>query len=891
MRIGFLIGRLRGDVPAVSILEQAAALAARGHEVAVTSVYAPEQDPGAVPVAALADAPPPDPAAAGVATGAEQPSVLVPPEVQPGFVRSIDRPLRAHLVRAGLDVLVTPDVGLMAAAARLLPEETALVYQEYRPSGADADLGPLLASGPRIDLVTTPLPSTGRWLREELAPAGPTVAALPHTLSALDRQRFRPRSALDSPLIAITGSSVRGNAFRRLASALGQIAEQIPDWRLRVLGEVPARPDLDRPIRKFALYDRVEVVEQVRDADTEWARASIAVHVSRGPDLPLLAAGALAAGVPAIGYDFPSGARDFIEDERNGLLVAPGSTPGIAAALLRLARDEELRRRLGEGALRTFARLAAEADPARWESLLEKAVAHRRTPEAGRRTAGRPAAAPPVDTARMEQTTLTPQAARTLALGWAVRAAEASSSAWFVIPSDTLRDPVVAVPAEAREKFLAAVSAPGAPAEIALVDPGDHGWPERRGPIPAFAEELAGARTPRVRLEPWPRPDGAASLLSQGCAIDVEFWQRSPAGELIAPRPNRFVRSVPTDAELVPASVEGVTVRTLPLMVRATVHDCTFPIDVVYTWVDGLDPVWNEARLRRLADIAGTAATRESSGRARFVSRDELRYSLRSVHLFAPWVRRIHLVTAGQTPPWLVDHPQIRVVDHAEILPAAALPTFNSHAIEAALHRVPDLAEHWIYFNDDIFLGRPLRQQAFFSPAGQPMLFPEYVAIGDEDTAEVATAKPWVKAAWNNRRLLDASVGRINVLPMRHTPHAHRTSVIADLERRFPEEFERTRHSPFRADTDISVLSSLAQHYGLATGQALVGVAEDAFVDISSAQVVRGLRQLLRRETDFFCLGDHHDHALTPGRLREVLGGFFTDYFPVPAPWEAGSTP
>src|SRR5690606_2330888 len=128
-----------------------------------------------------------------------------------------------------------------------------------------------------------------------------------------------------------------------------------------------------------------------------------------------------------------------------------------------------------------------------------------------------------------------------------------------------------------------------------------------------------------------------------------------------------------------------------------------------------------EARLGATGADTG-AQRREASGQARFRDRDELRYSLRSLHLFAPWVRTIHLVTAAQRPAWLDDAAlesgRIRLVDHREILPASALPTFNSQAIETALHRIPDLAEHFVYVNDDVLLGRPLTKEHFFSPGG-----------------------------------------------------------------------------------------------------------------------------------------------------------------------------
>jgi hypothetical protein len=82
------------------------------------------------------------------------------------------------------------------------------------------------------------------------------------------------------------------------------------------------------------------------------------------------------------------------------------------------------------------------------------------------------------------------------------------------------------------------------------------------------------------------------------------------------------------------------------------------------------------------------------------------------------------------------------------------------------------------------------------------------------------------------------------------------------------------------------MLSSFAQHYGLATGSAVVGAAEAAFVNLSSSEVAYKLRQLLLREQDFICLGDHHEHALKPEVLQQLLHEFLEEYLPLPAPWE-----
>ena len=116
------------------------------------------------------------------------------------------------------------------------------------------------------------------------------------------------------------------------------------------------------------------------------------------------------------------------------------------------------------------------------------------------------------------------------------------------------------------------------------------------------------------------------------------------------------------------------------------------PIDVVYTWVDSADPEWRASK--------NTWANRTridlpiSENEERFLNRDELRYSLRSVWAYAPFIRNVFIVTAGHVPEWLVsDHDRIRVVPHSEIFPnSSSLPTFNSHAIEACLHRITDLS-------------------------------------------------------------------------------------------------------------------------------------------------------------------------------------------------------
>lgn len=129
-------------------------------------------------------------------------------------------------------------------------------------------------------------------------------------------------------------------------------------------------------------------------------------------------------------------------------------------------------------------------------------------------------------------------------------------------------------------------------------------------------------------------------------------------------------------------------------------------MDIVITYVDGNDPLW---RQDYAAAVGGRALTK------RYRDYGTLRYLLRGIEKHMPFVRQVHLVVAreSQVPAW-IDRAQVHVVLHRDILPAAALPTFNSTTIEMFLHRIPGLDEQYLYFNDDMFPLRDCAPEDFF---------------------------------------------------------------------------------------------------------------------------------------------------------------------------------
>jgi hypothetical protein len=101
--------------------------------------------------------------------------------------------------------------------------------------------------------------------------------------------------------------------------------------------------------------------------------------------------------------------------------------------------------------------------------------------------------------------------------------------------------------------------------------------------------------------------------------------------------------------------------------------------------------------------------------KARFRDNGFLKYWFRGIDKFAPWVRKIHFVTEGQKPEWLdANNPKINLVNHADFIPGQFLPTYNSVVIERYMYRIPGLAEHFVYFNDDFYIINHVAQERFF---------------------------------------------------------------------------------------------------------------------------------------------------------------------------------
>lgn len=226
-------------------------------------------------------------------------------------------------------------------------------------------------------------------------------------------------------------------------------------------------------------------------------------------------------------------------------------------------------------------------------------------------------------------------------------------------------------------------------------------------------------------------------------------------------------------------------------------------VDLVYLWCDDADPVWHAKRVT-CARAHGIRIGDANNGKARYVSNDELRYSLRSADMYVPWIRKVHLVVDDDAtlPSWLrVDSERLHVVRHSEILPVDMLPCFNSNSIEQGLFRIEGLAEHFLYACDDMMFGRRLAPTFFFASDGFPIC--RYAGKLPGGKLQMYT-----QTVANTNRLLVSRFGPVTPFAEaswrmpHHNVDAYLRSDYQACHELFEKELDETTRNPFRTGTE-----------------------------------------------------------------------------------------
>lgn len=258
-------------------------------------------------------------------------------------------------------------------------------------------------------------------------------------------------------------------------------------------------------------------------------------------------------------------------------------------------------------------------------------------------------------------------------------------------------------------------------------------------------------------------------------------------------------------------------------------------IDFIITWVDGSDPKWiaEKQKWEKGVCLESVSSGEDANGYFRYRADEKLlRYWFRSVEQFAPWVNRIHFVTCGQKPDWLEENnSKLNLVNHSDFIPDKYLPTFNVNPIEMNFHRIGELSEHFVYFNDDTLLLQPLNPEYYFRD-GCPVI------VADLRYVERVGYNNWSRMVFNDYCLVNGSfdIGdsiwknrkkwfsisalgykrvrknflcflanrTLPVSTFGHVPSAQLKSTLAEIWKMHPYVMDNTCSHKFRSDDQVN---------------------------------------------------------------------------------------
>lgn len=229
-------------------------------------------------------------------------------------------------------------------------------------------------------------------------------------------------------------------------------------------------------------------------------------------------------------------------------------------------------------------------------------------------------------------------------------------------------------------------------------------------------------------------------------------------------------------------------------------------IDLVYLWVDGSDPEW---LARRCAFTGQKFDNTEANCKGRYADNDELKYNLRAVEMYAPWIRHVFIVTDGQTPAWLdTSNPKVTVVNQNDIIPEVSRPCYNSSLIEHFLYRIPGLSEYFLYANDDMFLNRPVTPETFFTPDGLPVIRLIHARLRDWYLAFRKNVlgvpyKYYIRTLRNSAELVEKRYGVYYSGKPHHNIDAYLKSSCRHTGEVFGQEISEVLTNHIRKDNDI----------------------------------------------------------------------------------------
>lgn len=174
-----------------------------------------------------------------------------------------------------------------------------------------------------------------------------------------------------SQSIAAVGRLDSQKGFDLLIQSFEKVASDFPQWTSKIWGEGSERGVLESLIQQEGLNGRVMLPGKTKDIFKEMSKNSIFVLSSRFEGMPNALGEAMSMGLAVVSTDCPTGPRELIDHEKNGLLVQNESIDELAEALKKLMSDQKLREQLGKKAAQSMKNYDIKTISDQWERIFD----------------------------------------------------------------------------------------------------------------------------------------------------------------------------------------------------------------------------------------------------------------------------------------------------------------------------------------------------------------------------------------------------------------------------------------------------------------------------------------------------------------------------------------
>ncbi|MBB4894902.1 glycosyltransferase involved in cell wall biosynthesis [Streptomyces olivoverticillatus] len=380
MHISFLIHNAYGIGGTIRTTYNLAGTLAEHHDVEIVSVFRHRDEPVFAPSSKvrlrhLVDLRKDSPGHDGDNPEYERPATVFPATEgrYKQYSALTDRRIAEHLRGLECDVVVGTRPGLNVHIAQQARRGPVRIGQEHLTLGTHSPQLKLTLRThyPRLDAVTTVTEADAQTYRKMMRLPGVRVEAVPNSVPA---PALAPADSTGKWVIA-AGRLAPAKRYDVLIRAFEKVVAERPDWRLRIYGAGAERAKLRALIDKRGLYNHVYLMGPATPLEPEWVKGSIGAVTSSLESFGMTIVEAMRCGLPVVSTDCPHGPGEIIDNGVDGLLVPVGKVDEIAAGLLKLINDDELRKSMGERALENSARFDPDRVAGRYEELFTDLLA------------------------------------------------------------------------------------------------------------------------------------------------------------------------------------------------------------------------------------------------------------------------------------------------------------------------------------------------------------------------------------------------------------------------------------------------------------------------------------------------------------------------------------